>query len=417
MNVIFGDVYSITNINNGLVYVGSTSEGISRRFASHVSQAKLGYRTKLYNAMRQYKNIEENFAVNLLEHVEFPAPNDYSLLRKREAYYVNLFDSIKNGYNTKEVTIPLSTMEEDNLCYDFLNGEKNLNALSQKYSIDHHTVARILNERGLRQIGDINWKLKPIAIVDDDNRICYLFYSISDAMNWLLKNNYSKSFNSINLIKAADGETERAYGFKFRRVEFVNNIPYVIKNKRDDPQWKNNVVMGSHRFSINEEKQIVDFFLENNCNLEMKYMGEKFKCAPQTIVRILVKYGLYVKGNQLASRKQRNIAQCTPDGRLINIYDSVQSATNEIIQRDYESKGITLTNDQITNIRSKIKCSMAGIVNIVHGCVYREITSDFCIGKYNPCVTVLHPKDTDNFRIKNQCRDIIKENMDRNRIW
>lgn len=47
-------VYKITNLANGLIYIGGTSDGKDRRWEEHKRKARLGYESPLYRAIREY---------------------------------------------------------------------------------------------------------------------------------------------------------------------------------------------------------------------------------------------------------------------------------------------------------------------------------------------------------------------------
>lgn len=60
-----GSIYKITNLINGKVYIGQTTQPIEKRFKSHCYKDGC---TKLYNAMKKYG--KSNFSIELLESKE-----------------------------------------------------------------------------------------------------------------------------------------------------------------------------------------------------------------------------------------------------------------------------------------------------------------------------------------------------------
>lgn len=87
-----GIIYIITNKVNSKVYIGQTRKTLSERMRHHFSK----YETcaKLKKAIEQYG--KDNFIYNVLELVPF------SKLNEREAFYIDKYNSIENGYNIKK---------------------------------------------------------------------------------------------------------------------------------------------------------------------------------------------------------------------------------------------------------------------------------------------------------------------------
>jgi group I intron endonuclease len=88
-------IYVWTNTINNKKYVGC-SINIYSRWGKHEQLAKSGFNRKFYNAIRKYGI--NNFKKEIIEIVE---PNK-TLLKSREDYYINLYDSIKSGYNIEK---------------------------------------------------------------------------------------------------------------------------------------------------------------------------------------------------------------------------------------------------------------------------------------------------------------------------
>jgi group I intron endonuclease len=86
-------IYSITNTQNGKVYVGQTMQGLARRKGEHVYRFNLGERDhKLYQAMR--KHGIEAFRFDVLVHC---LKAEY--LDEMEKFFVEQFNSFHRGYN------------------------------------------------------------------------------------------------------------------------------------------------------------------------------------------------------------------------------------------------------------------------------------------------------------------------------
>lgn len=87
-----GIIYIITNKVNSKVYIGQTRKSLSERMRHHFSKYETC--TKLRKAIEQYG--KDNFIYNVLELVP------YSELNDREAFYIERYNSIENGYNIKK---------------------------------------------------------------------------------------------------------------------------------------------------------------------------------------------------------------------------------------------------------------------------------------------------------------------------
>lgn len=88
------NIYKITNIINGTVYIGKTVNSIKERWNEHiysaVSRDKDG-NCPLHCAIRKYG--KENFLLELIEECEDSLSSD------REKYWIKYYDSYNGGYN------------------------------------------------------------------------------------------------------------------------------------------------------------------------------------------------------------------------------------------------------------------------------------------------------------------------------
>lgn len=82
-------IYKITNKINGKSYIGQ-SNNIERRFQEHQTKGSIS-RIPLDIAIKKYG--KENFSYEIIEEC------DISKLNEREAYWIQQYDSIINGYN------------------------------------------------------------------------------------------------------------------------------------------------------------------------------------------------------------------------------------------------------------------------------------------------------------------------------
>jgi len=84
-------IYKAQNKISGKCYIGQTIKTLDTRKEQHIKFSKTN-NSIFYNALRSYG--EDNFTWEIIEHV-----NSKQELNEREKYYINEYDSIRNGYN------------------------------------------------------------------------------------------------------------------------------------------------------------------------------------------------------------------------------------------------------------------------------------------------------------------------------
>lgn len=91
-------IYKLTCVVNGKIYIGK-SVNIHKRLIAHKHcEKKSSGICHLQNAIIKYG--WRSFSVELLEVIEdFDKLKDNTILLEREAYYIQLFDSVDKGYN------------------------------------------------------------------------------------------------------------------------------------------------------------------------------------------------------------------------------------------------------------------------------------------------------------------------------
>lgn len=141
-------VYKIFNIINGKCYIGSTID-LNRRSKEHKTSLKRNKSqcVALQKAVNKY-NLE-NFKIEVIKLID-----DVSLVREFEEFYINFFDSVKNGYNCSNEVVKNNYLglscAKPILCYD-LKG----NFIREYNSAEE--AMRILKITAVRQnlLGDI----------------------------------------------------------------------------------------------------------------------------------------------------------------------------------------------------------------------------------------------------------------------
>ena len=170
-------IYSITNITNGKIYVGS-SNNIERRWREHKNmlKSKKHHSTHLQNAWDKYG--EDNFLFEILEEC------NENILLKREQYYIDFYSSADcyYGYNQSEIAGRPSITQEQrdrcaqilsekfkgegswcniysetqiiNLIEDLKTGEYSYGQLSKKHNISYDIVASVAGHASWKYLTD-----------------------------------------------------------------------------------------------------------------------------------------------------------------------------------------------------------------------------------------------------------------------
>ena len=88
-------VYKLINDIDDLVYIGSTTCGLSKRIGDHIYKVRLGNQSKLYNHMREI-GVEHFKILCIKQYTDISKEK----LRAKEAKYIKRYDTITNGLNT-----------------------------------------------------------------------------------------------------------------------------------------------------------------------------------------------------------------------------------------------------------------------------------------------------------------------------
>lgn len=85
-------IYKI-NFPNNKVYIEQTNN-LKKRILEHLGEARRGADSKIYRAIRKYNISKDNF-----EEIESDIETQ-ELADLREMYWIEFYDSYKNGYNS-----------------------------------------------------------------------------------------------------------------------------------------------------------------------------------------------------------------------------------------------------------------------------------------------------------------------------
>lgn len=210
------NIYKITNVLNGKVYIGQTKYAISKRFNEHKNDSKKLKLQKrpLYKDMNEYGIA--NFKIELIEQCS----DEIAL--KREEYWIKYFKSFTNGYNStmggngKKMFNHKEIAEELKINpYAYLVAQKFNCCRDSVYHIAKEYNIKLKNN-GADNLSNANPPKKVEQYNLNTKEYIQTFNSVQEASEWLLANNYINKISSgvrAHISEVARGKRQYAYGF------------------------------------------------------------------------------------------------------------------------------------------------------------------------------------------------------------
>lgn len=206
-----GFIYKITNDVNDKVYIGKTLLSIDKRLSEHKQDSCRDQKQTrpLYRAMNKYGC--DKFHIELVE--ECPIDN----LSEREIFWIDFYNSYKNGYNATIGGDGKQLYDYDAIIKGFLSG-KLIQELAEEFECCVDTVSAALHLANIDSKANAVKKFqKGLSMKNKDGILVQIFESRRQAVDWLRQNNYTQSDNIDNIIatigRAANGKRKTAYGF------------------------------------------------------------------------------------------------------------------------------------------------------------------------------------------------------------
>lgn len=144
-------IYVLRNRVNDKVYVGQT-KNLQERLLQHLKESTLKQRgkMKLYRAIREIG--KENFYIEEVDSCETKDEAD-----EKEVFYIEKFDSIRNGYNSVSggngSAINSSSMRSKFL--ELYNSGKTYDELAKEFSVCNATIVRTAKRNNLKRMRKI----------------------------------------------------------------------------------------------------------------------------------------------------------------------------------------------------------------------------------------------------------------------
>lgn len=208
-----GFIYKITNDINEHLYIGKTILTIEERFREHIKESKKeeSKDRPLYRAIRKYGI--EHFSIHLIEEC------DINILNNREIYWIDIYQSYKNGYNATLGGDGSLLYDYDKILEMYMSGML-VHEIAENIGCERTVVQRCLKRAEIDPFkNSVNKRKISVLMCDKNETVLQNFDSQSDAAQWLIDNEYSNaSKNSIrtNIGRVIDGKRQTCCGFKWR---------------------------------------------------------------------------------------------------------------------------------------------------------------------------------------------------------
>lgn len=304
-----GIIYRAVNKINGKSYVGETIKNLSIRQTEHVYAAfKRNKNTKFCRALRKYGL--ENFNWEILEEIE---NTDIKLLTEeldsKEIYYIERFDSIKNGYN-----LTLGNPNKEGGCVGIYNSQWKEILINEDEYIEKAKEGLTRKElANYFNISDNNLKIwRKRKVLENPDKYNKLFMELdkvrrekSSQRNKLVYRMPKEVVENVKTLKLSGYSYDEiikqtglimsqvrkiCYGLNIRNhrkdISGKNNYAYVdVDIKKVWDVYKNDIKINLKKafeecgcsLTKTKQKMFIDFLKENNLEHERNILAEKKK--------------------------------------------------------------------------------------------------------------------------------------------
>ena len=212
-------IYKIINDINEKVYIGKTQQTIQQRWSNHLKDSVKTTKEHrpLYAAMRKYGG--EHFKIEIIEEC------DTFILEEREIYWINYYDSYRNGYNATlggDGTIRLNHQQ----IIDLYKQEQNMIKVAEIIGCSKDSVSDILKANNIetltsQEVTHLQHK-KQIQMIDKKTlELVNEFETHADAARYLIDNNLTNcKFTTIryHISEVCRGIRKSAAGFIWKEI-------------------------------------------------------------------------------------------------------------------------------------------------------------------------------------------------------
>lgn len=284
---MFGIIYVITNNINNKVYVGQTWRPLNERFSQHKRDGKC---LKLHRAFNKYG--KEKFDISLCT-----IAHSQEILDYWECFFIEKYDSIKNGYNIREggskgKLSPISKKKISKALRGNTNSKDRKLSITHKNRISQSNKGKKLTKKHRENLSKSHLKINK----KDQEKICELFqknfscvdlankFNCTDGCirNILKRNNISSK--KMNLKKIEEDVCQ--YYKKTQSIQKVAEkfnyspptIRRILKNKK--------IKVSRTKITPEQESIIYEKYLGNHT---VKQLASEFNCSEWKIRQIIKK--------------------------------------------------------------------------------------------------------------------------------
>lgn len=201
-------IYKITNNINGKVYIGKTNKTIMKRFKKHCEDSLKYKERPLYRAFNKYGI--KSFSVDEIEECN---PN---IVNEREKYWIEYYNSFKNGYNATLGGDGKSYLDYD-LIYKTYKEIKSITETAKIIGCSKDSVKIVLENYNVSQkeiLNNVKIKSgKVVAMIDKvTGQILKTFINTHEAGRYLGKTHQ-------HIQEVCQGKRKSAYGYFWKYLE------------------------------------------------------------------------------------------------------------------------------------------------------------------------------------------------------
>lgn len=139
---MIGVIYKITNLINGKIYIGQTIQNLKDRWYRHCGYSGSEGEQNMVIKKAVHKYGKENFTIEELESCQAVDLNE------KEKYWINYYNSYKEGYNATKggqdgAKMPKLISKTQEIIAKYQKG-LSLRKIAEEYNVDHATIKLLL---------------------------------------------------------------------------------------------------------------------------------------------------------------------------------------------------------------------------------------------------------------------------------
>lgn len=233
-----GIVYKIVNDVNDKVYIGVTQTSLEERFKKHKVDA-FRHNSKIYKAMRDIGI--EHFSIIEIDRCSVAE------LGNKESYYIRLYNSVEDGYNTNYglgYQQSIQDVKLQNIINDLKSKNSSLIDLQNKYKVQVKYLIDIKHRYNISTDGNgydshHSQEKTPIIGISKDIKEIYTFDAIIDALEWYrvnIKDVKQSNFYYFVRYQAMTGKIQHGFYWFYKKdldAMLLNNSQIVCTVQSD----------------------------------------------------------------------------------------------------------------------------------------------------------------------------------------